>query len=191
MVHNRVREIRKSKKLTLMQAAERIGISHTHLGRIETGVRGLSITMAKQIARGLQYEDLGYLLGLEAGEDIAGTDFFGDAEPYEDTELVPLSPKIQGERWRIIQPRLDLIGLPERAIAFVDTSAEAIASLKGLEKVLADLPSIDGKSIVVVRQFLPPCLLVTNSSGINELPLNVREGDAAIRGVIRAHIVVD
>jgi transcriptional regulator with XRE-family HTH domain len=190
---NRLREIRKSKKWTLVKAAEPIGISYTQLARLETSERGLTLPMAERIAKAWKYDDVGYLIGLEPGQTLDGMSaLVGDAEPYEGKDLMGLGPKTKGERWKIVRPVLDLAGVPEGAIAFVDTSVENLEDLKPLEKVLAQTvdPST-GEMVPIVRQFLPPCLLVTNSSDINEIPLNTRAGEAVIRGVIRAHIVVD
>ena len=47
-----LREIRKSKGLTLPQMAEIVGVHHTHLSRIETGKITPSLKIAFKIAAG-------------------------------------------------------------------------------------------------------------------------------------------
>lgn len=77
---NRIREVRKSKHLTLEELAEIAGISTSYLSRIEgggRGTRGLSLENALRIARALQCEVI----------DI--TDEFA-AEDIEHASKVPL-----------------------------------------------------------------------------------------------------
>lgn len=50
---NRIREVRKSRHLTLDELSETTGVSTTHLSRIESGDRGLSLENAVRIARAL------------------------------------------------------------------------------------------------------------------------------------------
>jgi transcriptional regulator with XRE-family HTH domain len=193
MGKNNLRVIRKSKKWSLVKAAEKIGISYTQLARLETSERGLTLPMAEKIAKAWEFDDVTYLIGIGASQSADPSfDLSADAEPYEGKELAPLGPKAKGERWRIIRPSLDLAGIPDRAIAFVDTTVDNLERLQGLEKVLAMAADPNtGELVPITRQFLPPCLLVTNSSVANDIPLNTRAGEAIIRGIIRAHIVVD
>lgn len=53
MQTNRIRELRKSRKLTQQQLAEKVGISYTHLGRIENGERGLDMEYIPAFAEAL------------------------------------------------------------------------------------------------------------------------------------------
>lgn len=50
---NRIREIRKIKNLTLEDLAESSGISFTHLSRMESGKRGLSLENVLRVAKAL------------------------------------------------------------------------------------------------------------------------------------------
>lgn len=55
---NRIREIRKTKDITLEDLSERTGISYTHLSRIEGSKRGLSLENVIRIARALETEPI-------------------------------------------------------------------------------------------------------------------------------------
>lgn len=83
---NRVREQRKSRKVTLDQMAEETSISQSYLSRIEKGERGLSLENAVKIARCLKVEvaDL---------TDDYGVD---DIEIAERTSLAPTDVKRVG-----------------------------------------------------------------------------------------------
>jgi len=50
---NRIRQVRERLGLTQQAAAARIGMSHQNLQRYETGKRGLKMSQAEVIARGL------------------------------------------------------------------------------------------------------------------------------------------
>lgn len=191
MGQNRVRELRKRKKLTLAEAADKIGISISHLGRIETSERGLTLPMARKIAAGLGFDDVAYLIGIEPGHLLEiEPNFAGDAEPFSGHGL-PLKKDAKSEPWRILRPSLDLAGLPVGAIAFVDTTAEALEDLKPLDKLIGQYADPrSGKTSIVVRQFLPPYLLATNSNTIFEVSLDLRS-EVILRGVIRSQLVLN
>lgn len=53
---NRIREIRKQKNITLEELAEMTGLSHTHISRIESGKRGLSLENVIRLSRALGVE---------------------------------------------------------------------------------------------------------------------------------------
>ena len=50
---NRIKELRKSRKLTQQELAAKVGISYTHLGRIENGGRGLDLEYIPAFASAL------------------------------------------------------------------------------------------------------------------------------------------
>lgn len=49
----RIRRLRKQKDLTQEKLAEKVGVSVTHIGLIETGKRGVSMKTLEKIARSL------------------------------------------------------------------------------------------------------------------------------------------
>lgn len=72
MLHIRLREIRKAKGLTLQQVAERVRPTPTTaqtIGRLETGMRTLSIEWVEKIAAALEV-DPAELLALPEGGDL-------------------------------------------------------------------------------------------------------------------------
>ena len=69
MIRSRIREIRKSKGLTLQDVADRIGTTAQTIGRLETGMRTLSIKWVRRIAEALE-TDPGELLALSGAGDI-------------------------------------------------------------------------------------------------------------------------
>lgn len=70
-------------------------------------------------------------------------------------------------------------------IVFVDISAPTVEGVQALQCVVAQIYAGNGDgATTVLRQFVPPGLLITNSSEQNELPLDVEKGEAYIKGVI-------
>lgn len=53
---NRIREIRKARKMTQQELADKIGLSQTQIGRLEMSERGLDIDVLPSIAKALDVE---------------------------------------------------------------------------------------------------------------------------------------
>jgi DNA-binding XRE family transcriptional regulator len=76
MLQSRIREIRRAKGLTLQAVADRIGTTAQTIGRLETGMRTLSIDWVERIANALE-TDPGELLSLPEGGDVGVTGAVG------------------------------------------------------------------------------------------------------------------
>jgi transcriptional regulator with XRE-family HTH domain len=186
MIKNRVRELRKKHGYTLEKLGEMVGVTHQ---------TNLTLPLAQRLGEALG-EDVGYLLGLTDEPTNAGFIHTADAEPYRDeaNELAPAhlrkNPNI--ERWRIIRPVIDRAGVPNGAIVYVDRSPIAIESLKNRKDpacVLGEVSDATKKSVVIARQFIPPSLLITNSSGTNEPSLDLSKNEARVLGIIRGQFI--
>lgn len=70
MIQSRIREIRREKGLTLQQVGERAGTTAQTIGRLETGMRTLSINWVERIAKALD-ADPSALLSLPEGGDVS------------------------------------------------------------------------------------------------------------------------
>ena len=70
MIQSRIREIRRAKGLTLQQVGERAGTTAQTIGRLETGMRTLSIKWVQRIAKALD-ADPSALLSLPEGGDVS------------------------------------------------------------------------------------------------------------------------
>ena len=72
MIQSRIREIRRAKGMTLQQVADQIGTTAQTIGRLETGMRTLSIDWVRKIADALG-ADPSELLSLPEGGDLTIT----------------------------------------------------------------------------------------------------------------------
>ncbi len=79
---NRLRQLRKEKKLTQRQLAEMVGLRHSVVSFYEIGERSPSPEIIKKLASSLHVSS-DYLLGIDRGETV---DLFGLDE--EDKHLV-------------------------------------------------------------------------------------------------------
>jgi len=74
MVQARIREIRKQKGLTLQEVAELAGTTAQTIGRLETGMRTLSLKWINRIAKALDVEPSSLLALPEKGDiEVLGT----------------------------------------------------------------------------------------------------------------------
>ncbi len=107
---NRIREVRKNKKLTLEELAEASGISFTHLSRMESGKRGLSLENTIRVAKAL---------GVDPSEL---TDEF-DHEQLTEAGSMPVGPRHADGAQQDTIPEIDLIaGLGGGGFAALEVS---------------------------------------------------------------------
>lgn len=187
MARNRVKELRIQKGLTVSALADLVGMSHTHISRIENGQRGLSLPVAERIAKAMDTSAWKVMGANSAASADPRSGFAEDAEPYQPTSASPLPVRPSRSQnidpWMVKTNALDRVGIRQGMIVFIDISAEAVENLQPLQCVIAQIYEDTGAT-TVLRQFVPPALLVTNSSGDNSLPLDLDKGDAHIKGVV-------
>ena len=194
MTANRVKEFRLAAGLTLEQLGELVDLSHGQVQRIETGKRGLTVPVAERFAKALN-KRLEEILGVRNQPNASSHRYLAggfqeDAEPYVEGRhnRLRVQPR-KGENidpWVIKSEAVARTGIRTGQVRFVDISIEAVENIKPLQCVIAQIygGGPEGRTITVVRQFVPPSLLITNSDTVNEMPLDIDKGDAYIKGVI-------
>lgn len=80
MIQSRIREIRKSKGMTLQQVAERTGTTAQTIGRLETGMRTLSLGWVQRIAEALDSDAAELLTMPDQGDIEVGSALGRDGE---------------------------------------------------------------------------------------------------------------
>lgn len=187
----RLRETRKARGLSVRALAEKAGVDHATVSRIETGDRGMSVDMAEKLANALETTPA-HLLGIDnGGAGKAGSDGLReDAEPYSMPDSPAEAPiairrgvRETVEPFRIKSHALDALGYNPGDIVFVDIGQVAVDALKAGQCVVVQ-HYVDMTAVTKLRQFIAPALLITNSRRNNEIPLNVDTDDVAIKGVI-------
>ena len=193
---NRIRELRNRKGMTAEELAARADISQPYLTRLESGKRGkrgLTEETARKIAAALD-ADVAEVLGIATGNSVAAasTAFREDAAPYDaqDDELLRAYVKKRPNvtTFKIKTNALSRLDIHAGDVVFIDMSAEAVENVEPLKPVIAQHYRLNAlKAVTIVRQFVPPSLLITNSHGKNEASLDLDNDPVAIKGVIIAH----
>lgn len=188
MTRNRLREWRKKRGLSQVQLAARADIDPSYVQRIESGSRGLSLPLAEQLAKILEVS-VPELLGLSTDEGQPRHGFAEDVEAYtpKPNEVVSLPKGRRNiEDFVVKTNALDALGIMPGDIVTMDLNADAVEPLKPLAIVIAQVydPNELTKATTVLRQFVPPALLITNSLRTNEKPLNIGIDDVAVKGVL-------
>jgi transcriptional regulator with XRE-family HTH domain len=121
--------------------------------------------------------------GIESGRGFSEEAelFTPDAGSFE--SRVPL--KDTQSWYRIKESRLDEIGMMPGDTVAIDIGKSAMEGIAIGDVVIANLYSADGKSAeTIVRQWIPPRLLITNSRSRNLLPLNLEQDNASLLGIV-------
>ncbi len=192
MAHNRLREFRKERGLTLEQLSDLSGISQGHLSRLEMNRRLLLVPVAERLA-GVLAVRVSDLLGLDDDEHAppgatAPKGFADDIVPYQPQPGDPLAALAGGDVFlhRVTSNGLSKIGIQAGDIVRIDISAAATRNVEPLKVVQVRLhPKEDFmQPITLLRQFVPPRLLITNSAEDNLPSIDMDDEDANIVGVM-------
>lgn len=191
MTANRIREIRHTRGLSQEALGARIGHSKATISKIENGKQPLDLETARRIAEvcDVTIQEVLAIEPLGASEKPHG--FAEDASRYVAPAGDPLKGFETGNQhlMRIESPVLDKAGVAEGDIVVVNYGAQACANLKPLAPVVVrysptDDPTEEG--VTLVRQFVPPSLLITNSSKINYRSIDIDREAVSIVGVIES-----
>lgn len=188
MPENRIKEFRKARRLTLEQLAERVKVSQPHLSRLEANKRLLLVPLAERIAKELG-ASTSEILGLAPEDEPRTQGAIDELTPYKPKAEDPLDVlRIAGRRLYTVQTRaLEKIGIHIGDVVAVDESDEGIRNVRPLQAVLVRLSGqAEERSapVALLRQFIPPRLLITNSASANGPSIDMDDEDAEIVGVV-------
>lgn len=178
---NRIAEIREAAGLTQEQLAEMCGTTGNTISRLETGKTKLSQEWMITIAKALKVRPADLI------DNVAVAEADG-----EDVEPAPADPNLAaaiGKRglriYRVTGRSVIDAGIAPGATITVDESLDGNTPPKIGDIVLVE---IGPRRHRVLRQFLPPRLLVTNRAGAN---LAISLGDPSVKpqivGVVTDH----
>jgi DNA-binding XRE family transcriptional regulator len=180
---NSVKAIRRERGYTQATLAAMIGVKKETISKIERHVQHITEPQAHRLATVLKVAiDNLYESGLEPLPGFAeeAVPFIPDAGSFE--ARVPLD---EDQKWYQIKKNyLDQIGYWDGMLVVIDISNEAIRKLEIGGVVIANKHSENGSAETIVRQFIPPSLLITNSLHTNLQILNLASDDVTIFGII-------
>ena len=177
---NRIKELREARGWSMEELGRRVGIGKSGVNKWEKGVNQIKMDKLQKLAEIFEvpiYEII----------DVSGNtvgSFEEDAEPYvaeNRNERIDLGNAEFLYTAKTIV--LDQIGIVPGTTLVVNMGNDAMEHLQSEDIVLAQL--YDGMSAkTVLRQFIAPSLLITNSSSDNQPTINLRNEDAVIKGVV-------
>lgn len=179
MHNNRIRELRLAKGWSMRELAARLNASASTINDLEKGTTRLNTDWMRRLAKAFEVPPATFM-------DFSTDKLSGlseDAAPYEGEAEVNLQ---ENEFPYIVKTNaLDQIGILEGGIAIVSIAKDKLAKLETRDAVIVQ--KYEGMSAkTLLRQFIEPSLLITNSSGENAPIINMRRDDAVIKGVVTA-----
>lgn len=191
---NRIKELRTARGWSYAEVAKRVAdnTSPSTIQKLEQGAMQLTPKWAAALARAFEINELEIYAApprlasvirphVQLAEDVAP--FHAD----KTAELAPPPARAGIARYVVTSRALDELGLLPGMIVEVDEGATNPARLATGDIVLAEvtLPG-HGHSTVIMREFIEPALLTTNSRDENAEPVNMRAVPTRIIGAVDA-----
>ena len=165
----------------MRELADRANSSASTINGLEKGKTQINVAWLKRLSEvfGVPPEEI---LGIESAP---ARQLSEDAAQYDQSSGGARQIKLEDTQflYEARTPVLDQIGITPGMILVVDMSPDAVGALRQGDVVIAQ--AYDGMSaITILRQFIEPSLLITNSSVRNLPIINTRQDDAAVKGVV-------
>lgn len=158
---------------------EKIGVRKETISKIERHAQGITAPQAHALAEifNCRMDDL-----YEAAPGLAeeAAPFVPNARSFE--LRIPLD--VHQKWYQIKKSYLGQIGYFDNVQVVIDISSEAIHNLDIGSVVIANKHSANGGAEIILRQFIPPSLLITNSQCNNLRTLNLETDDVTIFGIV-------
>ena len=190
MTSHRIRELREARGLSQELLGSKIGRSKSVISRLEDGSTRLDIEIANKIAKALG-ATIAEVLDIDSGMPAVPGGFSEpEVAPYTATLTADPLKRLETTHRYLVEVRSDglsNLGIMRGDLALIDNSAEACKTVKPLAIVRAQYhpdPEKPSLAVPLLRQFVPPSLLITNSATNNARPIDVRTEDAQILGVL-------
>lgn len=190
MAKLRIKELREAKGLTQEQLGDIVGRTKSTISRIESENPSLDIELARKIADALD-TTLAAVLDIEMPgvERPVGGFRESDVEPWVPPANDPFARLVDEHDYFMIAKSGALVkhGINQGDLLFVNDSAATCASPPALAPVIVQYNEDPGRSehtVELLRQFVPPSLLVTNAGDRNERPIDMSVESAVIVGVV-------
>lgn len=195
MIRHRIKELRETHNESQRQLGEAIGRDKSVVSKWESGAVHVDLEMAGRIAKHYGVP-LASVLDLEGevsnASNGAAEGFSEDCQSYEPPPTGPLSAIAAGPHhysFTILTDVLRNIGIHKGDVVVIDDSAEAVAAVKPLQAVQVNWRDpVDGRSRLLMRQFVPPSLLITNApSNLPSIDMSQNDSAHIVGVVISAH----
>ncbi len=179
MAANRIRQLRLERGLSLHEVAEKTGISDSHLSRVEAGARGLHLSKLEALARAL---------GVPVSEILSSQTlgYLPDLAPYRPPKGSAIEKALTSttqKMFKVLTGVMSELGITEGDPLIAEMAATPLKELKTGEVVVAQVfPKGSKEGVLLLRQYISPHLLVTNSLEQNAMPIHMLREKAEIIG---------
>jgi len=163
----------------MRELAARANTSASTINKLEKGETVLNVVWMQRLAKifDISPESL-----LGSHDEAAPKN---DAEPFKEGQEasinIPLSPT--QFLYQVKSTVLDQIGIVQGDILVMDSSPSELSALESEDIVLAQLNRDDDR-VMILRQFIAPSLLITNSSSENLRIINLRTDRVVLKAVV-------
>lgn len=191
---NRIREWRERRELSMAALAERMGTAPGTVQKLEAGDMQLTVRWMATLADALDVDLIDLLVLPEPRATAARLPAprpTADAIDWRPAEgdAVPTVPGVEVPGFvQMTSEALDELDIRPGDILIFDAGARACAAIHTGDVVVARQYSDDAldRYVQVVRQFVEPALLTTNSRRANAAPINTRATETPIKGVVKS-----
>ena len=180
METSRIKRLRLERGLTLADLAEKVGLSEGHMSRVEAGTRGLRFAKLDRLARTLGVP----VTDLVAAEEVAFTSDLEAYHPPKGSVVAKALASSTQRMFRVLSGVLSELDLRENALIVADMDEKAVKAVGSGSVVVVSMASKESDPILLLRQFIAPYLLITNSREQNSLPIHMLMTPAKIAGIV-------
>jgi len=180
METSRIKRLRLERGLTLADLAEKVGLSEGHMSRVEAGTRGLRFAKLDKLARTLGVP----VTDLVAADEVAFAPDLEDYHPPKGSVVAKALATSTQRMFRVLSGVLSELNLGENALIVAEMDEKAVKSVSNGSVVIVSMASKESDPVFLLRQFIAPYLLITNSREQNSLPIHMLDAPAKIAGVV-------
>ncbi|MBT3072048.1 helix-turn-helix transcriptional regulator [Rhodomicrobium sp. Az07] len=181
MAVNRIRQLRLERGLSLTELAKKIGISESHLSRVEAGARGLHLS---------KMEALAGALGVPVTEilSVQSLSYMADLAPYIPPKGSAIEKALTSstqKMFKVLSNVMSELGITEGDPIIADMNPKGLEKLELGQLVIAQVftnNSVEG--VLLLRQYIGPHLLITNSDDQNAMPIHRLRAKATVIGCV-------
>lgn len=187
-MENRIRELRELRGLSQADLGARVGLGKWDVSRLENGKTQLKLEMAQRIAEALDVT-IAEVLALDHDRVSSGGFAETNLEEYVAEPGDPFAA-LKGEHRYLMRAKddaLDKIGIARGDVLVVDDSKEFCEKPPAMRAVRVQFhpdPARPSYAVTLLRQYVPPSMLITNSSRISAPQIDMDKEDAQILGVV-------
>ena len=167
--------------MSLNALAKAVSVSPSHMSRVENGERGLHINKMHAIAAAL---------GVSVNDLLTNqaTGYMPDLAPYTPPAGSVIARALHTstqKMFRTLTGVMSEIGLAKGDLLVADMQELAASDLQTGDAVVAEIiPDSRKEPVLLLRQFIKPHLLSTNSLEQNSVPIHMVKENARIAGKV-------